>query len=86
MSNELLVSSKALGKLCNNRHVITRRIIYTYIILHNVILKCQKFTVSEFNELYISLQQNIQRLRIERCTIQRMKDKEELRDKQTHET
>ena len=60
-----------------------RRIMYTCIILHNVIFKDQNFAIYEFNELYISPQRNIKRTWIEGCVVQRRK---ELRDKQTQET
>ena len=60
-----------------------RRIMYTCIILHNRILKDQKFAISEFNDLYNSLQPNIQHTWTERCEVQRRKAKEP-RDKQTH--
>ena len=48
-----------------------------------MILKYQKFVISEMNEIYISPQPNMQRTWIERCEVQRKKAKE-LRDKQTH--
>ncbi|GJV94348.1 ALP1-like protein isoform X1 [Tanacetum coccineum] len=61
-----------------------RRVMYTCIILHNMILKDQKFTLSEFEQQnYICPQPNILRTWVERCEVQRRKSKE-LRDKQTH--
>ncbi|GJY36165.1 ALP1-like protein [Tanacetum coccineum] len=60
-----------------------RRIMYTCIILHNMILKNQRYAISEASEIYICPHQNILRTWIERCAIRQRKAKE-LRDKQTH--
>ncbi|GJW60614.1 ALP1-like protein isoform X1 [Tanacetum coccineum] len=60
-----------------------RRIMYTCIILHNMILKNQRYAISEVGEIYICPQQNILRTWVERCAIRKRKAKE-LRDKQTH--
>ncbi|GJY61610.1 ALP1-like protein isoform X1 [Tanacetum coccineum] len=60
-----------------------RRIMYTCIILHNMILKNQRYAISEAGEIYICPQQNILRTWVERCAIRQRKAKE-LRDKQTH--
>ncbi|GJY09465.1 ALP1-like protein isoform X1 [Tanacetum coccineum] len=54
---------------------ILRQIMYTCIILHNMILKDQKFVISEMNDLYISPQPNLQRTWWERCEVQRKKAK-----------
>ncbi|GKD59483.1 ALP1-like protein isoform X1 [Tanacetum coccineum] len=62
-----------------------QRIMYTCIILHNMILKDQKYAISEFNEMYVSPHANIQRTWIERCEVQRRKAKE-LRDRDHHES
>nr|GEV52848.1 hypothetical protein [Tanacetum cinerariifolium] len=60
------------------------RVMYTCIILHNMILKDQKFSLSELDQRnYIWPQPNILRSWVERCEVQRRKSKE-LRDKQTH--
>ena len=61
-----------------------RRIMYSCIILHNMILKDQEFAVCEFNELYVSPQPNITRTWIERCETHRRKNKE-LRDRRVHD-
>nr|GEX55767.1 protein ALP1-like isoform X1 [Tanacetum cinerariifolium] len=61
-----------------------RGVMYTCIILHNMILKDQKFALSEFDQQnYICPQANILRTWVERCELQGRKSKE-LRDKQTH--
>ncbi|GJY55543.1 ALP1-like protein isoform X1 [Tanacetum coccineum] len=86
---------RAFGVLHGRWHIICqparawtvnklRRIMYTCIILHNMILKDQKFALSEFDQQnYICPQANILRTWVERCELQRRKSKE-LRDKQTH--
>ncbi|GJR31087.1 ALP1-like protein isoform X1 [Tanacetum coccineum] len=86
---------RAFGVLQGRWHIICqparawtvnklRRIMYTCIILHNMILKDQKFALSEFDQQnYICPQANILRTWVERCELQRRKSKE-LRDKQTH--
>ncbi|GKC57869.1 ALP1-like protein isoform X1 [Tanacetum coccineum] len=60
-----------------------QRIMYTCIILHNMILKNQRYAISEAGEIYICPQQNILKTWVERCAIRQRKAKE-LRDKQTH--
>ncbi|GJR73709.1 ALP1-like protein [Tanacetum coccineum] len=86
---------RAFGVLQGRWHIICqparawtvnklRRVMYTCIILHNMILKDQKFALSEFDQQsYIYPQPNILRSWVERCEVQRRKSKE-LRDKQTH--
>ena len=48
---------------------------YTCIILHNMILKDQKFAINDFNELYVNAHSHIQRRWIERCETHRGKSK-----------
>ncbi|GJZ04611.1 ALP1-like protein isoform X1 [Tanacetum coccineum] len=86
---------RAFGVLQGRWHIICqpalawtinklRRVMYTCIILHNMILKDQKFASSKFDQQnYICPQPNILRSWVERCEVQRRKSKE-LRDKQTH--
>ncbi|GJZ80880.1 ALP1-like protein isoform X1 [Tanacetum coccineum] len=86
---------RAFGVLQGRWHIICqparawtvnklRRVMYTCIILHNMILKDQKFALSEFEQQsYICPQPNILRTWIERCEVQRRKSKEPC-DKQTH--
>nr|GEX41957.1 protein ALP1-like isoform X1 [Tanacetum cinerariifolium] len=86
---------RAFGVLQGRWHIICqparawtvnklRGVMYTCIILHNMILKDQKFALFEFGEQnYICSQSNILRTWVERCELQRRKSKE-LRDKQTH--
>ena len=57
---------------------------YCCMILHNMILKDQKFDISEYWSMYASPESNIQRTWVERCERQRMKNKE-LRDRRVHE-
>ncbi|GJV18419.1 ALP1-like protein isoform X1 [Tanacetum coccineum] len=65
-------------------HVNTiRRVMYSCIILHNMILKDQKMAVFDWNEVYANPSRNMQRTWIERCETQRRKNKE-LRDRDTH--
>ncbi|GJR36445.1 ALP1-like protein isoform X1 [Tanacetum coccineum] len=85
---------RAFGILQGRWHIIAqpacswtvskqRRIIYTCIILHNMILKNQKFALSEIDDTYICPSTNLARTWIERCEMQR-KQAKELCDKQTH--
>nr|GEV60950.1 hypothetical protein [Tanacetum cinerariifolium] len=86
---------RAFGVLQGRWHIICqparaytvnklRIIMYTCIILHKMILKDQKFALSEFDQQnYICPQPNILRSWVERCEVQQRKSKE-LRDKQTH--
>nr|GEU54225.1 hypothetical protein [Tanacetum cinerariifolium] len=86
---------RAFGVLQGRSHIICqparawtvnklRRVMYTNIILQNMILKDQKFALSEFDQQsYICPQPNILRSWVERCEVQRRKSKE-LRNKQTH--
>ena len=60
-----------------------RRIMYTCIILHNMILKNQRYSISEAAEIYISPQNHLLRTWLERCVVRRRKQKE-LRDRDTH--
>ncbi|GJZ06155.1 ALP1-like protein isoform X1 [Tanacetum coccineum] len=65
-------------------HVNTlRRVMYSCIILHNMILKDQKMAVFDWNEVYANPSRNMQRTWIERCETQRRKNKE-MRDRDTH--
>nr|GEY27386.1 hypothetical protein [Tanacetum cinerariifolium] len=58
-------------------HVNTlRRVMYSCIILHNMILKDQKMAVFDWNEVYANPARNMQRTWIERCETQRRKNKE----------
>ena len=62
-----------------------RRIMYTCIILHNMILKDQKMVVLDWNDNYTNPATHIQRTWFERCEIFRRKNKE-LRDRETHQS
>nr|GEV67763.1 hypothetical protein [Tanacetum cinerariifolium] len=65
-------------------HVNTlRRVMYSCIILHNMILKDQKMAVFDWNEVCANPARNMQRAWIERCETQRQKNKE-IRDRDTH--
>ncbi|GJV64958.1 ALP1-like protein isoform X1 [Tanacetum coccineum] len=65
-------------------HVNTiRRIMYSCIIMHNVILKDQKMAVFYWNDLYANPSRNMQRTWIEMCETQRRKNKE-IRDREMH--
>nr|GEW76569.1 hypothetical protein [Tanacetum cinerariifolium] len=65
-------------------HVNTlRRVMYSCIILRNMILKDQKMAVFDWNEVYANPTRNMQRTWIERCETQRRKNKE-TRDRDTH--
>nr|GEV59939.1 nucleotide-binding, alpha-beta plait [Tanacetum cinerariifolium]GEV77867.1 nucleotide-binding, alpha-beta plait [Tanacetum cinerariifolium] len=58
-------------------HVNTlRRVMYSCIILHNMILKDQKMAVFDWNEVYANPARNMQRTCIERCETQRRENKE----------
>ncbi|GKC57299.1 ALP1-like protein isoform X1 [Tanacetum coccineum] len=85
---------RAFGVLQGRWHIIAqparawtvnklRRIMYTCIILHNMILKNQKFALSDIGDTYICPRANLARTWIERCEAQR-KQAKELCDKQTH--
>ncbi|GKB71564.1 ALP1-like protein isoform X1 [Tanacetum coccineum] len=85
---------RAFGVLQGRWHIIAqlarawtvnklRRIMYTTIILHNMILKNQNFALTEIGDTYICPRTNLARTWIERCEVQR-KQAKELRDKQTH--
>ncbi|GKB96603.1 ALP1-like protein isoform X1 [Tanacetum coccineum] len=85
---------RAFGVLQGRWHIIAqparswtvnklRRIMYTCIILHNMILKNQKFALSDIGDTYICPRANLARSWIERCEVQR-KQAKEIRDKQTH--
>ncbi|GJX09946.1 nucleotide-binding alpha-beta plait domain-containing protein, partial [Tanacetum coccineum] len=60
-----------------------RRIIYSCIIMHNIILEDQQMAVTDWNDVYANPSRNMQRTWVERCEVQRQKEKE-LRDKETH--
>ena len=86
---------RAFGVLQGRWHIIAqparaftvgklRRIMYTCIILHNMILKDQNFALSEAAEIYIPPTPHMQNQSwIDRCATQRRKQKE-LQDKRTH--
>nr|GEU61823.1 protein ALP1-like [Tanacetum cinerariifolium]GEY20291.1 protein ALP1-like [Tanacetum cinerariifolium] len=52
-----------------------RRIMYTCIILHNMILKNKKFALSDIGDTYICPRANLARSWIERCEVQRKQEK-----------
>ncbi|GJY85448.1 ALP1-like protein isoform X1 [Tanacetum coccineum] len=60
-----------------------RRIMYSCIILHNMILEDQKMAVTNWNEVYVNPLRNMQRTWVERCETHRRKAKE-LRNRETH--
>ncbi|GJZ03678.1 ALP1-like protein isoform X1 [Tanacetum coccineum] len=73
---------RAFGVLQGRWHIIAqlvrawtvnklRRIMYTCIILHNMILKNQKFALSDIGDTYIFPRANLARSWIERCEVQR---------------
>ncbi|GKA89328.1 ALP1-like protein isoform X1 [Tanacetum coccineum] len=65
-------------------HVNTiRRIMYSCIIMHNMILKDQKMAVFDWNDVYANPSRNMQRTWVERCETQRRKNKE-IRDREMH--
>nr|GFA59251.1 protein ALP1-like [Tanacetum cinerariifolium] len=67
-------------------HVNTiRRIMYSCIIMHNMILEDQKMAVFDRNEVYANPSRNMQRTWVERCETQRRKNKE-MRDREMHLT
>ncbi|GKA66633.1 ALP1-like protein isoform X1 [Tanacetum coccineum] len=60
-----------------------RRIMYSFIIMHNMILEDQQMAVTDWNDVYANPSRNMQRTWVERCEVQRRKAKE-LRDRETH--
>ncbi|GKA22848.1 ALP1-like protein isoform X1 [Tanacetum coccineum] len=65
-------------------HVNTiRRIMYSCIIMHNMILEYQKMAVFDWKEVYVNPSRNMQCTWVERCETQRRKNKE-LRDREMH--
>nr|GEV41568.1 hypothetical protein [Tanacetum cinerariifolium] len=65
-------------------HVNTiRQIMYSCIIMHNMVLKDQKIMVFDWNDVYANPSGNMQHTWIERCDTQRRKNKE-LRDREMH--
>ena len=60
-----------------------RRIMYSCIILHNMILKDQKYALSEYRALFRNPARNMQDRWIDRCDVRRRRNKE-LRDKDVH--
>ncbi|GJR64070.1 hypothetical protein Tco_0010135 [Tanacetum coccineum] len=60
-----------------------RRIMYSCIIMHNMILEVQKMAFDDWNDMYANPSRNMQRTWIERCDVQRRKVKE-IRDKEVH--
>nr|GEX32211.1 protein ALP1-like [Tanacetum cinerariifolium] len=84
----------AFGVLQGHWHIIAqparawtinklRRIMYTGIILHNMIMKNQKFVLTKIGDTYICPRTNRARTWIKCCEVQR-KQAKELRDKQAH--
>ncbi|GJW60519.1 ALP1-like protein isoform X1 [Tanacetum coccineum] len=61
-----------------------KKIMYCYMILHNMILKDQNFHISEYADMYVSPESNIQRTWVERCERLRRKNKE-LWDRRVHD-
>ncbi|GJX43919.1 nucleotide-binding alpha-beta plait domain-containing protein [Tanacetum coccineum] len=58
-------------------HVNTiRRIMYSCIIMHNMILEDEKMVIFDWNEVYANPSRNMQRTWVERCETQRQKNKE----------
>ncbi|GJV82013.1 ALP1-like protein isoform X1 [Tanacetum coccineum] len=62
-----------------------RRIMYSCIIMHNMILKDQKMRVFDWNDNYANPSRNMQRTWVEMCETQRQKNKE-IRDLETHQS
>ncbi|GJX26529.1 ALP1-like protein isoform X1 [Tanacetum coccineum] len=62
-----------------------RRIMYSCIIIHNMILKDQKMRVFDWYDNYTNLSRNMQRTWVERCETQRRKNKK-IRDRETHQS
>ncbi|GKA62041.1 ALP1-like protein isoform X1, partial [Tanacetum coccineum] len=61
-------------------HVNTiRRIMYSCIIMHNMILKDKKMAVFDWNDVYANPSRNMQRTWIEMCETQRRKKNKEIR-------
>ena len=60
-----------------------RRIMYSCIIMHNMILKDQQYAISEAAEMYIPPHPHMQKSWVERCAVHRRQNKE-LRDKNIH--
>ncbi|GJZ08888.1 ALP1-like protein isoform X1 [Tanacetum coccineum] len=60
-----------------------RRIMYSCIIMHNMILEDQKMAVFDWNDVYANPSRNMQRTWIEMCETHRRKNKE-LRDREMH--
>ncbi|GJS83649.1 ALP1-like protein [Tanacetum coccineum] len=58
-----------------------RRIMYSCIIMHNMILEDQKMAVTDWNKMYANPSRNMQRTWVERCETRKAK---ELRDRETH--
>ncbi|GKA24861.1 ALP1-like protein isoform X1 [Tanacetum coccineum] len=61
-----------------------KRIMYCCIILHNMILDDQDFDISEYTDMYVSPESDIQRTWVEQCERLRRKNKE-LRDRRVHD-
>ncbi|GJY26475.1 ALP1-like protein [Tanacetum coccineum] len=76
---------RIIQQLTRAYHMNTiRRIMYTCMILHNMILEDQNFDIIEYWHMYASPESNIQRTWVERCERQRRRNKE-LRDRRVHE-
>ncbi|GKE35341.1 ALP1-like protein isoform X1, partial [Tanacetum coccineum] len=60
-----------------------RRIMYSCIIMHNMILEDQKMVFDDWNDMYANPTRNMQRNWIERCDVQHRKAKE-IRDREVH--
>ncbi|GJV41279.1 ALP1-like protein isoform X1 [Tanacetum coccineum] len=88
MLNVLLVFSKDVGGIiaqptCQYHVNNIRRIMYSCIIMHNMILEDQQMAATDWNDVHANPSRNVQRTWVERCEVQRRKAKE-LRDRETH--
>ncbi|GJY50669.1 ALP1-like protein isoform X1 [Tanacetum coccineum] len=74
-----IIAQSARQYHVNNIH----RIMYSCIIMHNMILEDQQMAVTDRNDVYVNPSRNMQRTWVERCEVQRRKAKE-LRDRKMH--